>query len=359
MDLSISPGAPPAPPAGAARPTAPALVRGLLPHLVWELVLLLLVLAAGIALAAKNDRVFSAGGLWGQLAIAGLFTAALALSFRTATPNLAVTTIGTVSGWWYVHLHNDGGSAVLAWLVPIVASLAIGLVLGVIVGLTPLPGWAVSLVATAIVGGAVQIGENAGQTVALRDGRTGTGTFVAWLVFFAVASVAGAVVLAIPSVRAAVSRNRLEPGADAPRLGAKLFGALIGLGGSSVIAAVAGIVYTQRLQAVSAFTSYSLAFVLGTVLLAGVSPLGRRAGLLGVVLAVTLAVFVQTWLSLDGAGYGAQTVTLGVLGLLGLAVIAVLEWIGGWQERSRAVTGAPPPPMYGPGQPFAPPLPPS
>src|SRR6185369_7433153 len=128
------------------------------------------------------------------------------------------------------------------------------------------------------------------------DGRTGTGTFVAWMVFFALASVAGAVVLAIPAVRTALSRNRPEPGADAPRLGAKLVGSLVGLGGSSVIAAVAGILYTQRLQAVSAFTSYSLTFVLAAVLLAGVSPLGRRAGILGVVLAVTLTVFVQTWL---------------------------------------------------------------
>src|SRR6266540_1920456 len=353
MDLSISSGAPPAPSAGAARPAAPGTVRGVLPHLVWEGLLLVIVAAVGIALAAKQSGVFTRGGLWGQLVVAGMFASALALSLRTATPNLAVTTIGMASGWWYVYLVNHDAASVVAWLVALLGSLAIGLVLAVLVGVTPLPGWAVSLVATGIIAGVIRMGSV--NTQVLRDGSTGNGTFVAWMVVFALGSIAGGVALAVPGIRAATSRNRLEPGADPPRIGGKLVGALVGLGGSSLLAGVAGILFAQRLRAAQPY-EFGLQFVVVAVLLGGVSVLGRRAGILGVVLGVALVAFVQTWLNLDGVDAGTQGVILGVLGLVGLGVNALLEGLGRWADRPKAapVLASSAPPGTAWGQPFPP-----
>jgi ribose/xylose/arabinose/galactoside ABC-type transport system permease subunit len=345
MDPSIT--------SGAARRTGPGALRGLLPHLVWEALLLLSAVGLAIALAVTNSRVFGQGSvvLWSQLAITGMFAAALALSFRTATPNLAVASVGTASGWVYVELVNGGSGSVVAWLVAVLTALAIGLVLAVIVGFSPLPAWAVSLVATGIILGVIRLGDNV-NLQPLRDGVTGRGTFIAWTVLFVLGSVAAGVVFAVPAVRAATSRNRVDPGTEPPRLGARLVGALIGLAGSSLLGGIAGVLSVLRLQAAQQF-DFSLALVLAAVLLGGVSVLGRRAGVLGVVLAVTALVFVQTLLALEGVSSGAQLLVISVLGLAGLGVNAVLEVIGRWADRPRpaALTAPPPPGSPPPGSP--------
>ena len=50
---------------------------------------------------------------------------------------------------------------------------------------------------------------------------------------------------------------------------------------------------------------------------------------------MTLTVFIQTWLALDGAKFGVQMVTLGVFGLLGLGVVLwALTWL--WNRGARA-----------------------
>jgi ribose/xylose/arabinose/galactoside ABC-type transport system permease subunit len=312
----------------------------MLPYVIWEVVLLLGVVIVGIAMTASvSAPVFSANGIWGLLAYIGMYAAALALSFRTATPNLAVTTIGAACGWWYVHLANDG-STFVAWLVVLIAALGIGLVMAVLVGLTPLPAWAVTLVVLAILGASLRLDANATPDVILHSSTAGASTYIAWSVVFIVGSIAGGILFAIPAVRTALSQNRVMPG-EQPRLLGRFLGAVVGLGGSSVLAAVGGVLLTLRIHSAQPFDTLGIAFALSIVLLAGVSVLGRRGGVLGVALATVLLVLIQDWMLIEDASSGVVLFAAGLIGLFGLGISALLDWL------SRLVEGPP-----GAGAPF-------
>ncbi|MBN1172891.1 MAG: hypothetical protein JXA67_12015 [Micromonosporaceae bacterium] len=312
-----------------------------MPHLVWEALLLVALLSVVILLTVMYPRL-SSSIFWGTAAYSAMFAGALALSLRTATPNLAVTTIGAACGWWYVHFVNDGMPSILAWLVTLAVALGIGLLLGVLVGLTPLPAWAVSLVATSILSGSLLVGD-ADAIVALPQSPfAGTGVFLAWTLLFLLGSVAVAALLAVPSVRTAVGQNRSLPGAPAARLQGRLLGALIGLGVSSLLGGVGGVLFVLRIRAAQPFDGMGLTFALAAALLGGVSLLGRRGGLAGVAIAVLLLTSVQVWMSLEGASAGTHRLVLGVFALVGLGVNVLMERFGSRIERDLLEPAAPP-----------------
>jgi ribose/xylose/arabinose/galactoside ABC-type transport system permease subunit len=295
--------------------------------------LLVALVAVGIVLTVAYPNALSRGTIWGQTAFAAMYAGALALSLRTATPNLSVTTIGAACGWWYAQLVNDGTASLLAWLIVLAAALGIGLVVGALVGLTPLPAWAVSIVATSILGGGLLVGDSIATVPLRQPSGAGTGVFITWTILFLIGSVVVATLLAVPSVGAKISQNRPVPGAPAARLPGRLMGALLGLGGSSLLAGVGGVLFVLRLRAAQPFDGVGLTMALAAVLLGGVSLLGRRGGIIGVAVAVLLLAFTQLWMNLAGFQTGTQRLVLGVLGAVGLGVNVLMEFLGGLVER--------------------------
>jgi hypothetical protein len=117
----------------------------LVPHLIWEVVLAV-VTAVVVGLAAVQTAMFSGDGTWWALAFFGLLASGLALSLRTATPNLAVAGVAVGSGAGYVWLVLEAELAPLvAALIVLAGAVVVGAVLGVVTGLTSAPAWAVSL----------------------------------------------------------------------------------------------------------------------------------------------------------------------------------------------------------------------
>src|SRR5690242_15861220 len=99
------------------RARRPSLVRPLVPHLAWEALLLVSVVAVYFIGHAARPQLLSHGNIWPSLAAIGLVSAGLALSFRTGTPNLAVGMIAGLCAWWYADLVVHGSSRLTAGLV--------------------------------------------------------------------------------------------------------------------------------------------------------------------------------------------------------------------------------------------------
>ena len=322
-------------------------VRGILPHLVWEAVLLLAVLAVGVTIAVQHSKVYSFGTPWPSIASLGVLATGLALSFRTATPNLAVSLIAAVSGWVCVKLDSDGTSLVSAGAVGVLLALAIGVVLGVIVGLTSMPGWAVTLAAGFVLQGALAFGANDDYSATIPGTGPKNDDFIAGVVAFAVVSVGGGVLFAaVPQLRAVLSANRPEedgvPGRW--RVG-KLIGALVGLAGSSAAAGLAGVLVVAYTRAGQRSDIGLLPYALAAVVLGGVSVFGRRAGVFGVLLGVLLVQLVRVWEGVEGAGFGLVMLTPALFLLLGLGVNRLLEWLDPLVERPPGPFAPQPSPM--------------
>ncbi|GAA3454393.1 hypothetical protein [Dactylosporangium matsuzakiense] len=316
-------------------------LRELLPNLVWEGVLLLVAAGVLITLYNEAERLFSSGGYWLSFAALGLAAAGLSLSLRTGTPNLAVGPLASLAAYVYA----DSGSM----LAGIAAAAGIGLVLALLVGLTGLPGWTVTLfgglICTAIV-----IGASDARTTRLQDPPQ---TYWVWGVGFIVVSIAGGVVFAIPAVRRYLSANRPAGGEAGAFSGARFVGALVGVFGSSVAAGLAGAVLTIRLASAGPGDNNLTLGGLAVVLLAGVSPLGRRGGILGVVLAVAIVDGLTRLLQIWNQGFWGTMLVMGLLGLFGGLVVWLMELIG--RRMSPLVTARPAGPAATPVGGFPPP----
>ncbi|MDG6109704.1 hypothetical protein Daura_26075 [Dactylosporangium aurantiacum] len=304
-------------------------LRELAPHLVWEAVLLLAAAGVVAGLYNVNAAVFTRGQVWAGIAILGFAACGLALSLRTATPNLAIAPVAVLAGWVFVTRVNDGASVAVAFLLAVLAAAGVGLVLALIVGLTALPAWAVTLGGGFIVSAAVLDATGARIEPLTRAARTTTG-FGVWAAVFAVVSIGGAVLFAVPAVRRLLTANRPVAGGDDPARWrpAKLVGALVGVTGSAVLAGVSGVL-SARLTGGAMFTdSGQLPYALAAVLLGGVSVFGRRAGVFGVVLAVVVIDGVRRWQALEGVGAAPALLTTGILAVVGLLVVWLLELVG-------------------------------
>jgi len=311
-------------------------IKELLPHLVWEAVLLLAVAGITIGLLNTNSEVFSRGAPWASFAVLGFAATGLALSLRTATPNLAIGQIATLSAWIYV----NQSSVALA----ILAAAGVGLVLALLVGLTALPAWAVTLTAGFAVQ-AVLIADSDGRTAPLRlEAGAGRPSFGLWAVAFVVLSLLGAALFAIPRVRTLLSAARPAGGEAGAFGGAKLLGAAVGLLGSAVLAGAAGILQARYVQSASPADSGLLPYALAAVLLGGVSVFGRRAGLAGVVLGVAAVDFTRRWALLERAETATVLLIVAAYGLVGLLVGWLIELIG----RRVSPLAGPAPALGGP-----------
>jgi ribose/xylose/arabinose/galactoside ABC-type transport system permease subunit len=297
-------------------------LRPLIPNLVWDAVLAVaLIVVAGVVTA--NTTLFDRSLPWGQFATVGIAATGLALSLRTRTPNLAVSALAGFAGYMFADHVTSGTSVVGAMLIAVASCLVIGVVIGVLVGVTDLPAWAVTLgVATLLQ--AIYLGRyGAGRSILVNtpDSRLTNSDLRTWTLAFAVLSVGGAVVLAIPAVRRALGMTEVT--GDPPRFNAyRLVGAVVGLGGSSTLAGLAGVLLVRWTAVADAGSAGNLLLpTLGAVLLGGVSVFGRRGGLVGVVLAVGLVVVLNSWMPFgDGTSYAAHLGLYGAVIIVGLLV---------------------------------------
>jgi ribose/xylose/arabinose/galactoside ABC-type transport system permease subunit len=347
-------GAPPpqyGPPAsGTGRPSepVPADRDRLSVHLIWEAVLAVIavVLLIGTAALTPHQNVTSALNEAGYL---GLIAAGLAFSFRTGSPNLAVGAILSFTSTLAAYLiteHQWGRPAAL--ILAIMVATLIGLVLGVMVAVLSVPAWAVTVGAIAVIE-AITLGITDRRVIPVRfDGPYPTAM---WFAVFLVVSVGGGALWLVPAVRRPLSALR-NPGDPArwtgPRTG---LGAVAGLTGSSFLAGLAAVPLLMRLQMADIAGTSLMTVAFAAVLLGGVSVFGRRGGVFGTLLGVTIVALMQTLVAYNDGPFWVSTLLVGLVVLAGLGVGRGLESVTDVLNRGRRPAFAPAPPPHPPGPP--------
>lgn len=325
--------APPPPGPSLASADAPAEPDRIALHLIWEGVLALVVVAlmVGMTAATSHQSLTAALGLAGDL---GLVAAGLAFSLRTRSPNLAVGPIvgfSAATSADLITLHHWGKPA--AFLVAIAGSTLIGLLLGVLVAVLSVPAWAASLGAGAVVE-AVTLSYTEGTVIPVRF--TGSYSTSLWYGLFFVISVGGGALWLVPGLRRPLSARRTarEPGRWAG-LQTNL-GAVAGLTGSSLLAGLAAIPVLMHVQATGVSGTNITTLALAAVLLGGTSVFGRRAGIFGTLLGVTVVTVTQTLITYNNGPAWMFTLVVGLAALLGLGVSRGIESVTDALNRRQA-----------------------
>jgi hypothetical protein len=100
--------------------------------------------------------------------------------------------------------------------------------------------------------------------------------------------------------------------------------AVVGLAGSSALAALGGVLLARFGNAVFV-PGQEISFTLGAVLLGGVSVFGWRGGVAGTALAVSLLVILGSWLAASDAEGWQVTMGAGIAIIVGLVVNLILR----------------------------------
>ncbi len=316
-------------------------------HLIWEgaLALIALGLIVGTAALTPHQNLTTA---FAQAGYVGLLAAGLSFSFRTNSPNLAAGSIlsftGTMSAY-LVTLHQWGKPA--AFAVAILLATLIGLILGVLVAVLSVPAWAVTLGAIAVIQ-AIIFAITRNPFIPIRF--TGSYPTALWYGIFFIVSVGGGALWLLPALRRPLSLGRSagEPGRwTGPRAG---LGAIVGLTGSSFLAGLAAVPMLMRVQLAEGSGATLPTVALACVLLGGVSVFGRRAGVFGTLLGVTIVVLLQTLVLYNDGPVWATSLVVGLAALVGLAASRGIESVTDLlnQRRPTRSAGPPPPPMAPP-----------
>ncbi|MEU7871179.1 ABC transporter permease [Dactylosporangium sp. NPDC049140] len=309
-------------------------------HALWELVLLL---AAGALLYLLRDA--SPAALRGTElhslllsgAELGLVALAMGLTLRAGAPNLAVGPIAFASALFFAN-NSERGLVMTAAITGLVA-VGVGVVIAVLVVAFHVPGWAASLGAALAL-----IAWNANQS----GEKVVAGAYdphkhaMWWALGVAALAVGGGVLGLIRPVRRGLGRFRpVRDPADRRGGGAATFTGLA-IAGSGLLAAVAGVLVAldeRTVAAGGADTSLGgfavTAVALGAALAGGTSAFGRRGGVLGTLLAVTVVTLLLRYT--DAEGWKLQPVALaaGAIGI-GLVVTRLVETFG--RPRTAAET---------------------
>ncbi|WCN81243.1 ABC transporter permease [Micromonospora sp. LH3U1] len=305
-------------------------------HLGWEFLLLAGLATLGWLLWQDNPAALRDGNLRTLLVDAvglGMLALAAGLSLRTAAPNLAVGPIAVAAALHYAEQGDRGlptsvGSAVA------VAALG-GLVLALAVVVLHVPGWAASLAGAA--GVVVYIERRSAPVLVQGDydpGRS-AGYFFAG---FAAVAVLGGLFGAIRAIRRLVGRYR--PIADPARRRGAVAAVVtaVALVGSTVLAALAGVLLAANDPGPVAPTSGLdwTVLAIGVALLAGTSAYGRRGGVFGTVLAVSLVTVFQVYAQERGWTLSIWAIGGAALGV-GLLVTRLVETFGRPRPGSTAI----------------------
>ncbi len=328
-----TPAPPDLPPTPALGPTPATEDDRVWPHTLWELLLLGACVLTAFLLTGVDADALSGDRLDGfllQVAFTVLLASGLAFSLRAAVPNLAVGAIavgaGAVTGWLVVERGWGHGSAAV---VVLLAAVLLGLVLAFVVVGFHVPAWAVTLgLAAALVGLVLALAGQQGLVLG-RDAPDPRSWYVVWLVLAVVISVGGGLVLLVRPLRRFLGGTRpTSDPARRPGPGAGL-GATLGLAGSSLLAAAAGVLQLYLVRgAFPSGESQLTVLALAAALLGGVSVFGRRAGVFGVVLASGLLTLLVACLNARDADAWVASAVFGGAVVVGLVVSRMLEAAG-------------------------------
>ncbi|WP_033667431.1 ABC transporter permease [Salinispora fenicalii] len=310
-------------------------------HVVWEL--LLLVGAAGVAylLWQENPDTLRGDGLRSLLvdgAVLGSLALAAGLSLRTAAVNLAIGPAAVAAA---LHMAEQGDRGAVAALGPAIAAGVLGgLLLAFVVTVLHVPAWAASLAAGAALVGYIE--QRSSDTVLPQGSYDPTSDALYLFAGFAALAVLGGLFGALRPIRRLVGRFR--PVADPARRQGVLAPVVAGgaLVASSVLAVLAGsLLGTPAAGPVAVGSGLDwTVLAVGTALLAGTSAFGRRGGILGDLLAVSLVTLVLTDLRASGLSASRWAVGAVVLGV-GLVVTRLVEAYGGSRDDPEEVADRP------------------
>ncbi|WP_433388310.1 ABC transporter permease [Micromonospora sp. KLBMP9576] len=296
-------------------------------HVVWELLLL-----AGLGVltyllwqeepaALRGDALRS---LLLDVVMLGLLTLAAGLTLRTAAVNLAVGPVAVAAA---LHVAEQGDRGVGTAVGPALAVAALGgLVLALVVVVLHVPGWAASLAGAAAVVGYVE--QRSAPVVPQGDFDPGPDALLLFVGFAAVA-VLGGLFGAVRTVRRVVGRFRpvVDPARRRGTVAAVVTAAA--LVGSTMLAALAGMLAASR-GAAPVAPDPGLAWTVlavGLAMLAGTSVYGRRGGVFGTLLAVCLFVVFSAYAQARGWTVNRWALGAAVLGI-GLPVSRLVEAYG-------------------------------
>ncbi|MBM0233104.1 ABC transporter permease [Micromonospora sp. STR1_7] len=296
-------------------------------HVWWEFLLVAGLAALGWLLWREDSAALRADNLRTLLVDAvglGLLALAAGLSLRTAAPNLAVGPVAVAAA---LHYAEQGDRGLPASVGPAVAVAALGgLALALIVVVLHVPAWAASLAGAA--GVVVYIERRSAAVLVQGDydpGRTAGYLFAG----FAAVAVLGGLFGTIRAIRRLVGRYR--PVTDPARRRGVLAAvvAAVALVGSTVLAALGGVLLAANGPgSVTPGTGLDwTVLALGVALLGGTSAYGRRGGVFGTLLAVSLVTVFQQYAPERGWTLSNWAVGGAALGV-GLLVTRLVETFG-------------------------------
>ncbi|WP_328421220.1 ABC transporter permease [Micromonospora sp. NBC_00389] len=296
-------------------------------HVVWEILLLAALAALGWLLWRADPAALRGTGLRTLLVDAvglGLLALAAGLSLRTAAPNLAVGPIALAAA---LHYAEQGDQGLRDSVGPAIAVAALGgLALALAVVVLHVPGWAASLAGAA--GVMVFIERRSAPVLVQGDydpGRTAGYLFAG----FAAVAILGGLFGGIRAIRRLVGRNR--PVADPARRRGAVAAVVtaVALVGSTVLAALAGVLLAANGPG-SVTPTPGLdwtVLAIGMALLGGTSAFGRRGGVFGTLLAVGLVTTFQAYAR--ARDWTVDTWTVGGVAIgVGLLVTRLVETFG-------------------------------
>ncbi|GAA1619688.1 ABC transporter permease [Catellatospora bangladeshensis] len=301
-------------------------------HFAWEGVLLLGIVVLGFLLHSSHPAQISGDRLNELLVFAsalGLLAFGAAMTMRAGAVNLALGPVASAAALFYAERGNDG--VVPTAGVAVALAAGVGLVIAVLVVGFHVPGWAGSLAAALAV--IVWIQKHPDPlTVAGEFDPTNQALYL-YAGFAALSLVAG-LLGAIRSIRRGVGRFR--PVGDPAHRRGGLGGVVASLGliASTALAAVAGVLLAAlngaTEQVVVPTEGIELTgLAIGAALVGGVSAYGRRGGVFGTLLSVSLLSLVVWYAGKDAANWRISHYALaaGVVAV-GLVVTRLVETFG-------------------------------
>nr|MDT0662659.1 ABC transporter permease [Micromonospora sp. DSM 115978] len=302
-------------------------------HVVLEVVLLLATAGLAYLLYQENADAVRAGQLDILLVSGtalGLLALAAGVTLRAGAPNLAIGPVAIASA---LHFAENGDLGVVTAMVPAaVAVVGAGLVLGLLVVVFHVPGWAASLGAGLAAVVFIQLRT---APVDVQGGYDPTPHALYLFGGFAALAFLGGLFGSIKTVRRAVGRFRPTGDPARRRGGTAATITAASVVASMLLAMVAGVLLAAGGSGtVTPSTGFEWSgLAIGAALVGGTSAYGRRGGIFGTLLAVvalTLFLRFDDERGLDIALAGVAAVTLAI----GLLVTRLVETYG--RPRSAA-----------------------
>jgi ribose transport system permease protein len=302
------------------------------PYLIWDAVVLVAALLTVVGFVVVEDVPADfLNNLALQISIGLISALGVYVTMRVSVPNLAVPGIFVVAPLVGVKVVGAEGSTAVLIVVSVLVGVLVGLVLVGLVVVVRVPAWGATLVVAGILtafgfrlvedGGLIRVGERV--------------SVVDWGIPLLVVSGVVAVSVAVGSLFVPHTSRQFGDGLLAQRRDATTIvvqsGALIV---SSVLAAVAGVVVTLRIGVADVRSGQDLLVPLSILFLGGASLRGNRTGVVSLVAAAVVVETAALWSTFrDGSSGADRLLVVGGLGLLGLVVGALLDWLDCRTER--------------------------